>query len=110
MLYNFILACPEGWFVRTPLPTGLHTVIICKTLHLHNSKSTFYLQYGPRITPNNTAFVHHIIVYLCDGLVNVTEGTSSECFGQATAGPISECRQGAGLGGWAVGGEVRTQE
>ena len=74
------------------------------------SEFTFYLQYGPRITPNNTAFVHHIIVYLCDGLVNVTEGTSSECPGRVTAGPINECRRGEGLGGWAVGGGVRTQQ
>ena len=42
-------------------------------------KYSFYSQYGPSITPNNTAFVHHIIVYLCDALVNITDGTSSEC-------------------------------
>ena len=46
------------------------------------------------ITPNNTAFVHHIIVYLCGALVNITEGTSSECTGQITLDPINECRRG----------------
>ena len=66
----------------------------------------FYPQYGPRITPNNTAFVHHIIVYLCGALVNVTDGTSSVCMGQASLAPISQCRQGTTIAGWAVGGEV----
>ena len=42
-------------------------------------------------TPNNTEFVHHIIVYLSGALGNVTEGTSSECFGRASEQPISEC-------------------
>ena len=66
----------------------------------------FYSQYGPSITPNNTAFVHHIIVYLCGALVNITEGASSECTGQTTLDPINECRRGTAIGGWAVGGEV----
>ena len=69
-------------------------------------KYSFYPQYGPSITPNNTAFVHHIIVYLCDALVNITDGTSSECMGQASLAPISQCRQGTTIAGWAVGGEV----
>ena len=68
----------------------------------------FYPQYGPSITPNNTAFVHHIIVYLCGALVNITEGTSSECTGQITLDPINECRRGTAIGGWAVGGEVHS--
>ena len=66
----------------------------------------FYPQYGPRITPNNTAFVHHIIVYLCGALVDITDGTSSVCMGQASLAPISQCRQGTTIAGWAVGGEV----
>ena len=66
----------------------------------------FYSQYGPSITPNNTAFVHHIIVYLCGALVDITDGTSSECKGQASLAPISQCRQGTTIAGWAVGGEV----
>jgi len=41
--------------------------------------------------------------------MNVTEGQSSECFGQATAQGIAECRLGTTIGGWAVGGEVCTQ-
>ena len=63
------------------------------------------MQYSPRITPTNTAFVHHIIVYLCGALVNVTEGQSSPCVGAAGVS-LDECRLGVVLGGWAIGGEV----
>ena len=65
----------------------------------------YIYMYGPSITPNNTAFVHHIIVYLCGALVNITDGTSSVCMGEASLAPISQCRQGTTIAGWAVGGE-----
>ena len=69
----------------------------------------FYsLQFSPQITPTNIPFVHHIIVYLCGVLVNVTEGQSSECVGTAGS-TLDECRQGTSLGGWAVGGGVSVQ-
>ena len=63
------------------------------------------MQFSPRITPTNTALVHHIIVYLCGALVNVTEGQSSLCVG-AVGTSLDECRLGVVLGAWAVGGEV----
>ena len=67
----------------------------------------FYPQYGPSITPNNTAFVHHIVVNLCGALVNITEGASSECrLGQTSLALINQCRRGTTIAVWAVGGEV----
>ena len=47
-------------------------------------------------------------MYLCGALADVTEGQSSECVG--TVGTtLDECRRGAVLGGWAVGGGVSVQ-
>ena len=82
---------------------NLHATI---KILLHAEYTYFIPQYGPSITPNNTAFVHHIIVYLCGALVNITDGTSSVCMGEASLAPISQCRQGTTIAGWAVGGEV----
>jgi len=57
------------------------------------------------ITPGNEAYVHHILVYECQGLSSIHVGESGVCDGQVSD-VVADCRQGTLLGGWAVGGTV----
>ena len=61
----------------------------------------FHEQYAPRIQSNNTAFVHHMLVYGCKDFARVEE---PECFNVRTA--LGDCTEAYVLGGWAIGGEV----
>ena len=66
------------------------------------------LQYGVQITPESARHVHHILVYLCDGM-NLTGdpaiGVSQECNGISER--IRPCKFSTIIAGWAVGGNVR---
>ena len=73
--------------------------------HSHTHTHT-HTQYAPEIVPENAAFVHHIIVYQCGGLVDVAEGTSGPCSGSVEVESLAECRSGLTIAGWAVGGGV----
>ena len=65
------------------------------------------LQYSAEISPESIRQVHHIIVYLCDGM-NLTGhpdvGVGHTC--DSIAEEIQPCRLSTFLAAWAVGGNV----
>ena len=64
----------------------------------------FLSQIAPYITEGNTAFVHHVLVYLCLGLNDAVVGQGTEC--DSAHIDIHECRADSLIGAWAVGGNV----
>ena len=62
-------------------------------------------QYSPFITPGNEAYVHHILIYECEGLTNASVGESGVCGGEVS-NTVLQCRSGTLVAGWAVGGMV----
>ena len=66
------------------------------------------LQFNQELSPDSVRQVHHITVYLCEGM-NLTGhpdvGVSYECDGITQE--LVPCRFSTVIGGWAVGGNVR---
>ena len=62
-------------------------------------------QFGPVFTEGNEAHVHHLLVYLCDGINETHVGKGGECE-EGVPEAVAACRQGTLIAGWAVGGEV----
>ena len=64
-------------------------------------------QYAPVLSDESIRHVHHILVYLCEGL-NLTGhpevGVKRECDGISEA--VQPCRSAIILAVWAVGGNV----
>ena len=54
----------------------------------------------------NEAHVHHLLIYLCDGLNHTHVGNGGDCDGDNVANEVSECRGGTVIAAWAVGAEV----
>ena len=69
---------------------------------------TISLQFNQELSPDSVRQVHHITVYLCEGM-NLTGhpdvGVSYECDGITQE--LVPCRFSTVIGGWAVGGNVR---
>ena len=68
---------------------------------------TLYLsitQIAAQITEGNTAYVHHMLMYLCSELNHTLVGQSAEC--DSAHVEIQECKGGHLIGAWAVGGNV----
>ena len=66
-----------------------------------------FSQFEPYIQKGNEGFVHHLILYECEG--NFTEsdyGQGVDCLDAANM-PFGKCRDSALVAAWAVGGEVR---
>ena len=65
------------------------------------------LQYAAVISPQSVRHVHHILVYLCEGM-NLTghpdAGVNHECDGISEE--IEPCRLSTTIAAWAVGGNV----
>ena len=65
------------------------------------------LQYSAEISPESIRHVHHLVVYLCDGM-NLTGhpdvGVNHDCNGISEA--VVACRSSAIIAAWAVGGNV----
>ena len=60
---------------------------------------------SPVISVDSSPHVHHMLVYLCDGLEHAQVGTGNVCVNAHIN--IQYCRSGGTLiGGWAVGGTV----
>ena len=62
-------------------------------------------QYSPLIVDDNSAYVHHMLVYICGTLNEAEVNDSAPCFG-GVGESLNECRNGELIGAWAVGGEV----
>ena len=65
------------------------------------------MQYAAVISPQSVRQVHHILVYLCEGM-NLTGhpdvGVNHECDGISEE--IEPCRLSITIAAWAVGGNV----
>ena len=70
-----------------------------------SSISSHLLQYSPLIVDDNSAYVHHMLVYICATLNETEVNDSAPCFG-GVGESLNECRSGELIGAWAVGGEV----
>ena len=57
------------------------------------------------MTEGNDAHVHHLLIYLCEGLNDTHVGNGGDCEGNV-ANEVAECRGGTIIAAWAVGGEV----
>ena len=81
-----------------------------KFIIYHNILWIMYIQYAAKISPQSARHVHHIILYLCEGM-NFTGhpavGVSEECDGIAEE--LEPCKSSTIIAGWAVGGNVRDQ-
>ena len=64
-----------------------------------------FVQFSPLVTKGNDAHVHHLLIYLCDGLNNTHVGVGGVC-DDNVANEVEECRGGTVIAAWAVGGEV----
>ena len=66
------------------------------------------VQISPKISPNNGMYVHHMLLYQCLSLNEITDlGMGYDC-NKATS-TIRNCRLGRPIiTAWAVGGNVRT--
>lgn len=60
----------------------------------------------PLIQKGNEGFVHHMILYECDGNFNESDFNQGiECYSSANM-PFLNCRSSVIVGGWAVGGDA----
>ena len=57
------------------------------------------------MTEGNEAHVHHLLIYLCNGLNDIHVGNGGDCE-DGVANEVAECRGGTIIAAWAVGGEV----
>ena len=64
------------------------------------------MQFAPIISPGSEPYVHHLLIYVCDGLDGLdltTEQGACDTLDQR----IRSCVGGLLVGAWAVGGEVQ---
>ena len=63
-------------------------------------------QFAPVISPGSEPYVHHLLIYACDGLdgIDLTTGQGA-C--HTLDQRIRRCLNGLLIGAWAVGGEVQ---
>ena len=61
-------------------------------------------QFSPIITPGNEPYLHHVLVYICDGLDGVDITVEGPC--SSADQRIQRCLSELLVGAWAVGGEV----
>lgn len=64
------------------------------------------MQFSPHITPGNEPFVHHIVIYVCDGLLQSDLGTGGQCYDSSSVSDrVADCAIPFAV--WGVGGNVR---
>ena len=61
------------------------------------------MQYGSSITPGNEDYVHHMLLYNCNGLRESDLGPGRECGVQSDG--IKLCQRQL-IAGWGIGGSV----
>ena len=61
----------------------------------------FCIQFSPLITASNKAYVHHMLVYMCDGLQESDLGPGGEC-SDINNGCFTEFL----IAAWTIGGSV----
>ena len=67
----------------------------------------YVIQEASVLTPESARHVHHMLLYLCDGIDLTGDpavGVSQECNGISVK--LQACRTSALIAGWAVGGNV----
>ena len=64
-----------------------------------------FIQFTPSISSGNEVHVHHLLIYVCDGLDGLDlQAEQGPC--NSINSTIQSCLGGLLIGGWAVGGEV----
>jgi len=61
----------------------------------------YLLQFSPLV---DSEYLHHMLVFLCDGLSGAAVNESGLCSGQAVR--VEECLAADPIGGWLIGGGV----
>ena len=96
---SLLLSLLSPHLLRPHLLSPSHPLLL--TLH-------WPVQISPKISPNNGMYVHHMLLYQCLSLNEITDlGMGYDC-NKATS-TIRNCRLGRPIiTAWAVGGNVRT--
>ena len=69
---------------------------------------SFFVQFEPIIRKGNEGFVHHFLLYECEGnFVESDYDQGADCKDLANM-PYAKCRDASLVDAWAVGGEVRS--
>ncbi|CAI8042462.1 DBH-like monooxygenase protein 1 homolog, partial [Geodia barretti] len=68
-------------------------------------QTRYITKFGPVVTEGNEAHVHHLLIYLCEGVNDTHVGNGGECE-DGVPEAVSACRSGILVAAWAVGGEV----
>ena len=71
---------------------------------IYTCSCSYLFQFGPVLTEGNEAYVHHLLIYQCNGLIDTHVGNSGEC--HEMAGEIQACRGGIIVALWVTGLEV----
>ena len=80
-------------------------VHVCHHAYICYTCSCSYLfQFGPVLTEGNEAYIHHLLIYQCNGLSDTHVDNSGEC--DEVAGEIQACRGGIIVALWVAGLEV----
>jgi len=76
-----------------------------RRIMLFSSKPThapmYLLQFSPLV---DSEYLHHVLVYLCDGLSGAAVNDSAPCSGEDAR--VEECLAADPIGGWLIGGGV----
>ena len=64
------------------------------------------IQFSPDISSGSEPYVHHILVYICDGLQEEDLGKGGDC-DTSISERVGRCLGSLLIAAWAVGGSVR---
>ena len=100
---------PKIFKNKTHYILQVYTYVCIKT-ELRDLYIAMPLQYAIVLSPESIRQVHHILVYLCEGM-NLTGhpdvGVRQEC--DNIAEEVQPCRFSTLIAGWAIGGNVHKQ-
>lgn len=69
----------------------------------------FLTQVSPSITSGSELYVHHILVYICNGLDESDTGQGGNCDSDIS-NQMRSCLSQTLIAAWAVGGSVRNRQ
>jgi hypothetical protein len=90
------------------IPNDTDTTYWCKGMKLPTDilqDEKYIIKFSPYITEGNEAYVHHMIIFLCDGLVDADLGPGGHCYNSNhSSDGIMACTGSTYIAAWAVGG------
>ena len=63
------------------------------------------MQISPSLSADSAAYVHHMLVYVCDGLEDDDLGAGGACDSDVSS-RVQQCLGSILIAAWAVGGSV----